>query len=125
MDNEKQIPIQYVDKPPMRLTPRAESLVKLGKRAAVIVLSLGAGAATGHIIGEATAPQFQGSATERIDNEQTVTDLAEHVDGVEKGNLNATVDKIVRDNPQVFQKGNSSIEYQDIGKDVTIPESVD
>jgi uncharacterized protein YwgA len=121
MNNEKQT---VSNENPLRLTKRGEFLLRAGKIAGSVALTGAAIAGTGALI-EANNSEFHGQQTERIDTEKTVTDLAEQVDGVENGNLNATVDKIVRDNPQVFQKGSSAIEYQDIGQDVTIPKSVD
>lgn len=121
MDNEKQ---KNSTENPVRLTKRGEFLLKVGKVAGVIALNAAAIAGVGALV-EANNADFHGKKIERIDSEQTVTDLAEQVDGVENGNLNATVDKIIRDNSQVFQKGSSAIEYQDIGQDVTIPKSVD
>lgn len=109
---------------PVRFTKRGEFIIRAGKRLGGLAIT-GLAIAGSAALYESTLPDFHGEKIERIDNEKTVTDLAEHVDGVENGNLNATVDKIVRDNPQVFQKGHSSIEYDDLGKDVNIPESVD
>lgn len=109
---------------PVRFTKRGEFLLRAGKVAGSLALTGAALAGTAALI-EANNPEFQGQQTELIDNEKNVTDLAKQVDGHENGNLNATIDKIVRDNPQVFQEGSATIEHQDIGQEVTIPKSVD
>lgn len=72
-------------------------------------------------------PDFEGSKQVKLTNdpkEDTLTEVAvNNVDGAEN-HVKATVDKIVKMNPEVFQEGKAFIGSEDLGKKIDVPEEV-
>lgn len=115
--------------PEYRLTARGRAVKKAGEVAVFVTASVGVAAGLQHIAAS-QEPTFHGEKTVLIDGSiHNVTDLAREVEGSENGYVNETVDRIVKQNPSVFQdrgenKSRAFIESEDVGEEVTIPESV-
>ncbi len=104
-------------KPETRLTLRGKAVLALGGLAAVV--GLGAG------LQEALDTDFHGEKTVTINKGDTVSDIAKNdVDGGASHTAD-TVNKIVAMNPDVFQDGKANLGSEDLGKDITVPESID
>lgn len=102
--------------------------VRYTRRGKAVLGLLGAGLAVGGVgtIVEANnGPDFQGEHQITIKQGDTVTDLAlDNVEGAED-HIKATVNKIVKMNPQVFEDGKAYVDGTDIGKTAETPDSVD
>lgn len=115
MNTEKHIPVRDESEPPLRLTRRGRALVWTAGVA--LSLGLGAGAA------ELNDTDFHGEQEITISDENNITELVtEKVDGVAHVPLDAVTLDASKRNPEVL--GDGRIDHDDIGKTVSLPQSV-